>query len=99
MHSGQPRKVKALTKARYVNTFCGLLCDDAGSHVTVLQTRYGSSLWILRNIRIPIRAGGELPREALEGIERDRSQDRAPRYPAFLRLDNGNTCGLHLRLA
>lgn len=40
MHSGQPRKVKALTKARYVNTFCGLLYDDAGSHVTVLQMQY-----------------------------------------------------------
>lgn len=30
MHGERSRKVKALTKARYVNTLCGLLCDDAG---------------------------------------------------------------------
>lgn len=65
MAGGQPRKVKALTKARYVNTLCGLLYDDVGPRHRPADGM--SSLWILSNTRIPIRTGGELPRGALEG--------------------------------
>lgn len=64
MHGGQ-RKVKALTKARYVNTLCGLLYDDVGPRHRPVDGM--SSLWILCNTRIPIRTGGELPRGVLKG--------------------------------
>lgn len=90
MHGERSRKVKALTKARYVNTLCGLLCDDAGPchRPADVGVPYG----------IPVTPvfqyeQAELPRGAPGRIERDSSPDRVPRYPAFLRVDNRNACG------